>query len=104
RNTDNQGDTDRPKSVVNTPNSATNPSSIRPAGSRIGRVASNTAMVSAPTPGAARKKPRPQGPRCRMSREYTGNSDPAPPGDTDRPKSVGNTPNNATNPSSIRPA
>ena len=70
------------KTMVATPNTATAASILRPTLLLSGRRASTIDMASAPTAGAARRKPRPQGPACRMSRANIGSSAVAPPSST----------------------
>ena len=56
-----------PKIIVHTPNPATHHNMVRPARRRRGRCATRIAMAAAPTPGALRSSPRPQGPVFRIS-------------------------------------
>ena len=59
---------DRPNTTVATPNTATAPSSLPPTRRCKGQRARTSDIASAPTAGAARSRPRPCGPVCRMSR------------------------------------
>ena len=52
---------------MHTPKHATAISSVRPTWRSIGRRVSTIDIASAPTAGALRSSPRPQGPVCRMS-------------------------------------
>jgi hypothetical protein len=79
---------DRPKTTVAAPKAATATSSFQPAPPRIGKRASSSAKSSAPIEGAARKRPRPQGPVWRMSRAKMGRRATAPPSSTAKRSSV----------------
>ena len=65
---------DSANTMMATPKIATTANSTLPIGSVSGRRANITDIAKAPTPGAARSSPSPQGPVCRMSRANTGNS------------------------------
>src|SRR5207237_4938152 len=60
--------------IVNTPKPATHHNMMSPARPRIGHFPSAIAMTAAPTPGALRSSPSPQGPVLRISLAYTGSS------------------------------
>ncbi len=70
---------DTPKVIVASPKMTTPPNIAAPARSVIGRTVSQAAVTAAPTPGAARSRPRPSGPTCRISLAYAGRSAVAPP-------------------------
>ncbi len=71
-----------PKIIVHTPNPATQNNMVSPARRRRGRCATRIAIAIAPTPGALRSRPSPQGPVLRISLAYTGSSATAPPSRT----------------------
>ena len=59
---------DRPNTMVKKPKAATKTKRMTPALSLMPNFARYSAMSTAPMPGAARNRPRPQGPTSRMSR------------------------------------
>ncbi|MNS81360.1 hypothetical protein D3C72_1150710 [compost metagenome] len=58
---------DSPNTTMHSPNAPTASSSVRPTLRSTGRRVSAIDITSAPTAGALRSRPRPQGPVCRMS-------------------------------------
>ena len=80
--TDSQSERETPKTMVARPNTATPANMVTPALERIGRAASTRAMRVAPMAGAARNRPKPSSPTCRMSRAKTGSRAVAPPSST----------------------
>ncbi|MNO81969.1 hypothetical protein D3C76_732280 [compost metagenome] len=79
---DSQNEVDRPKAMVAAPKMPTARNMIRPTLRSMGKRASQNDISSAPTAGAERSRPRPQGPVSRMSRANTGSSAVAPPSST----------------------
>ena len=79
---DSQNEADSANTSIATPNTATAPISVRPTRRSSGCWASQTDSSSAPTAGAARSRPRPHGPTCRMSLANIGSSAVAPPSST----------------------
>ena len=58
----------KPFTMVAMPNTATAANILAPTCFLIGQWVRKNAIENAPTAGALRKKPRPMGPTCRMSR------------------------------------
>ncbi|MNF92164.1 hypothetical protein D3C84_748010 [compost metagenome] len=79
---ENQKEVDSPKAMVATPNTPTEVNMIRPTLRSMGKRASQKDISSAPTAGAERSRPRPQGPVSRMSLANTGSRAVAPPSST----------------------
>ena len=74
----NHSEVDRPKPMVATPKIATELNITGPTRRSMGNRASHSDISSAPTAGAERSRPRPQGPVSRMSLANTGSSAVAP--------------------------
>ncbi|MCY1433958.1 hypothetical protein D9M71_500000 [compost metagenome] len=79
---ENQNEVDRPKAMVATPKIPTAVNITRPTLRSTGKRASHSDISKAPTAGAERNRPRPQGPVSRMSLANTGSSAVAPPSNT----------------------
>ncbi len=77
-----QNDVDRPKAMVVTPKMPTERNMIRPTLRSMRKCASQNDIARAPTAGAERSRPRPQGPVSRMSLANTGSRAVAPPRST----------------------
>src|SRR3954470_21830678 len=79
---DNQNDVDSPNMIVATPNIPTAVNSTLPTLCAIGQCASAIIIEIAPTAGAARKMPSPEGPTSKTSLAKIGSSAVAPPSST----------------------
>lgn len=79
---DSQNDFDRPKAMVARPKMPTERNMIRPTLRSMLKCASQNDIARAPTAGAERSRPRPQGPVSRMSLANTGSRAVAPPRST----------------------
>ncbi|MNP48988.1 hypothetical protein D3C76_1431440 [compost metagenome] len=79
---ENQNEVDRPKAIVATPNTPTAVNITRPTLRSTANRARNSDISSAPTAGADRNRPSPQGPVNRMSLANTGSNAVAPPSRT----------------------
>ena len=77
-----------PNRMVHTPNPVTEISRLRPVCAKGGQRVSAMLVITAPTAGAARSSPSPDGPVCRISAANTGNSAIAPPNNTEKRSSV----------------
>jgi len=85
---DSHTDCDRPNTMVARPKAATDSSSRVPTWRCSGQRVSTSDIVSAPTAGEARSRPRPQASVCRMSRANMGSSAEAPPSSMAKRSSV----------------
>ena len=77
-----------PNRIVHTPNPVTEMSKLRPVCAKGGQRVSAILVITAPTAGAARSSPNPDGPVCSISAANTGNSAIAPPNSTENKSSV----------------